>query len=256
MAHSYPSVYSVSSYFGDDPLIQTKPLFAGDDPKMLGTKKPFQKGYNFMGVDPLAAAQAYGIRWLLVHKGVMQILDIYQHPETLDEKIRPEVQRRMNPEEFQITHGPPYNPAILGPLYQHSRQVLDLPELEVREIQGACRPMAFAEATPDTALPIHTSGRGATVDLESLPQGGAVVVNFLAWPHMQAAVDGQSIAVSPDEWGRIRTIVPAGAKQLVVRYVPPWGKGLLCGTAIAFVTGAGAVVSRTVFRRKVSTTSS
>ncbi len=241
MAHGYPSVYSVLSYFGDDPSVQTKPLFTGDDPKLLGTKKPFRKGYSYMAVDPVAGAQAYGIRWLLVHKGVNEIIDIFQHPE----KLKPEVQERMNPEEFFITHA-----VLLEKLYKNSRLVLDLPEVEIRELQGPCRPMAYAEDAPDTALPIHLSGWGATVDLDGKGAEEAVVVNFLAWPHLKATADGKAIDMGPDEWGRIRAVVPAGAKQLVVRYVPPWGKGLLYGALLALATGLGALaVNRLYFRR-------
>ena len=133
--------YSVLSYYGDDPLVASKPLFSA--------------GYKRMSDDPLAAAQAYGIRWLLVHKDVMEIYDFYKHPE----KLKPEEIAKRNPEEFYITHGvgspPPYN-RIFEPLYQHSRQVLSYPDVEVREIEGPCRPLAFCESAPDVALPIQS----------------------------------------------------------------------------------------------------
>ncbi len=229
MVHSFPSVYSVLSYYGDDPLVASKPLFSA--------------GYKRMSDDPLAAAQAYGIRWLLVHKDVMEIYDFYKHPD----KLKPEEIAKRNPEEFFITHGvgspPPYN-RIFEPLYQHSRQVLSYPEVEVREIEGPCRPLAFCESAPDVALPIQLSGRGAKVDLGGLSQGGPVVVNFMAWPHMTAKVDGQPVPAGPDEWGRLRVMVPAGAKTLEVRYTPPWAKGMLFGAAIALATAVGAVAAR------------
>ena len=65
----------------------------------------------------------------------------------------------------------------------------------------------------------------------------------MAWPHMTAKVDGQPVPAGPDEWGRLRVMVPAGAKTLEVRYTPPWAKGMLFGAAIALATAVGAVAA-------------
>jgi hypothetical protein len=227
LSHTFPSIYSVLSFYGDDPTIVSKPLFAA--------------AYQRMEADPVAAARAYGIRWLVVHKGVMDVYDLYQHPD----KLRAEYASGLrNPEEFLITHGAGSGHDIFRPLYASSHTVLDYPDVEVRELPGPCCPLAFAEPAPETPLPIHLSGRGATVDVSGLKDGGAVIVNFLSWPHMKALVDGQPVAEEPDEWGRVRAHVPAGTKTLEVLYSPPWSKGILYGAAIALATAVGAVAVR------------
>ena len=77
------------------------------------------------------------------------------------------------------------------------------------------------------------------------------MVNFMAWPHMVAKVDGQPIPSGPDDWERLRVVVPAGAKRLEIRYIPPWTRGILYGAAIALATALGAVAVRCVLGRSV-----
>ncbi len=66
---------------------------------------------------------------------------------------------------------------------------------------------------------------------------------------MTAKVDGQPIPAGPDDWGRLRAVVPAGAKTLEVRYTPPWAKGMLLGAAVALATALVAVAARWLLGR-------
>ena len=197
MFDSFPSAYSVVCYGGYDPLVQSKPefLYVNDQ----------------MHADPVGAAKAYGIRWMVIHRSLEKPL-----PEVLPhEKIN--INRFLEP-----------------PLRQASHTVLMLPEVEIRELPEAA-PLAFAEAAEHEGLPIRLGGAGVDVDVSGLAQGGAVIVNFLAWPDMAARVDGRPLPLEADEWGRMRLQVPAGAGRLEIRYAPPWGLGCRLGASLALV---------------------
>jgi hypothetical protein len=194
----------VLSLDGYDPLVETKP-------EVLSA---LQRLYTA----PVEAARAYGIHWIVVDRVI--------------EKPLPNVLAH----EQMVLHRP-----IAPILFQASRQSLQLPEVAILELPGSS-PLAFCQSEPNRALPIELGGAGPTVDVSSRTEGGVVIVNFIAWPDMAASADGVTIAADADPWGRIRTVVPAGTKQLAVRYRPPWGRGILYGAVIAvaaMVTAAG-----------------
>jgi hypothetical protein len=198
MARGFPSFYSVLSFDGYDPLVESKPEILSAMQRMYSA--------------PIAAARAYGIQWVVVDRAI--------------EKPLPNIL----PHERMVLHS-----AEAQALVNASQQVLQLPEVEIRALSRPC-PLAFAERAPDQALPLHLNGAGPTVDLSGVAEGGAVIVNFIAWPDMAASADGTPVTVEADPWGRIRAVVPAGAKQLEVRYRPPWSRGIRYGLAIAVVT--------------------
>ena len=206
MMDNFPTLYSVFSYDGYDPLVQSKPQVLDADDQMV--------------LDPVGAAKAYGIQWLVIHRSLEKPLS-----EVL-------------PQEKLIVHE-----QLLPSLHQASRSVLKLPEVEIRELPGAC-PLAFAETAPDQGLPIQLRGAGVDVDVSSLAEGGAVIVNFLNWPCMEARAGGRPLPLEPDEWGRMRTQAPAGATCLEIRYSPPWGLGCRLGGCLALV---GALLGMAAF---------
>jgi hypothetical protein len=210
----FPSIYTVLSMDAYDYIVEDKPF----------AQAMRQRFYT----DPINAARAYGVRWVLVHNAVKKPLTGFC------------------PTDKMIVNHPYRFPFEQSPFYRGSKHVLDLPEinLEVRELPGAS-PMAFAEAKPDKALPIRYDGAGVDVDVSGRPQGGTVVTNFLCWPQMVASADGKPAAAAPDDWGRVRVTVPAGTAKLEIRFRPPWKAGFLLGSFLA-IAGAGiaAALSR------------
>ena len=71
------------------------------------------------------------------------------------------------------------------------------------------------------------------------------MVNFLRYPDMMATADRKPAAVTEDEWQRIVVAVPAGARQIQIRYSPPRGTGI----AIAVILSLVGVVTMLACRR-------
>ena len=172
LSRGFAAQYSALSFDGYDPLVESRPEHLHSLERM----------YH----DPLGAARAYGIRWLLIDRAI--------------EKPLPNIL----PHEGMIP-----NQELLKPLYSASRRALLLPEVEIRELPDP-QPIAFAQDTPQIPLPLTLHGTGAVVDLSSRASGGPVIVNFIDWPDMAAYVDGHSAPIEADEWGRVRAMTPAG----------------------------------------------
>jgi hypothetical protein len=110
-------------------------------------------------------------------------------------------------------------------------------EVSLYELPNAC-PMAFAEANPQTPLPIEFHGWGAAVDV---PGNGprSVVVNLVVRPWLRAASGTQPLESSSDEWGRMLVRVPDGVSSFRVYYDLPWRRGILLGVFVATATLVG-----------------
>jgi len=195
MIHSFPTAYSILSFDGYNPVIETKPRY--------------RECIKRLWRDPVAAARAYGVKWILLSR--------VPTPQAALANARPELA-----------------PALKA-LYEASRQVAVLPEVEVRELD-APSPLAFDPAQPQQALPIRFNAAGADVDVSGA-KGGSVVVNVLYWPEMVARADGREIAAGPDQWGRTVVSLAAPALALELRYRTPWMIGILAG-AIMILAGA------------------
>jgi hypothetical protein len=197
----------VVTFGGYDPLVESKP-------KRLAC-------LNALQTDPVAAAKAYGLRWVII-------------PHFLERPLPSQVF-----DENYVHHG-----AALQPLRAISRLALDLPTVEIWEVPDVS-PLVFVEHEPNRCLPFVFTGSGVSADVSSLASGGTVVVNFLAWPNMTANVDGKQVPITPDAWRRMTVSVPAGAGRLVVRYSPPWREGIFLGGVLALVAAlGGAIASR------------
>jgi hypothetical protein len=220
----FPSVYSVLSMDAYDPAVETKPQ--GE-----AMRKRLYR-------NPVKAAQAYGVRWLLVQGVgplVQQACDSGLHGQALWNSVKKKITNHLNeapcPTERSLNNR---GAEVLIPLYLASEPMLNLPEINlvVRKLPGAM-PMAFAEDGPGKALPVHFSAAGADVDLSGRPEGGAIIVNILFWPRLTASADGKPLSLARDAWGRVRVRVPPRSAKLEIRYRGPWGAGICLAGGLA-----------------------
>jgi hypothetical protein len=128
--------------------------------------------------------------------------------------------------------------------WQGSKLVYQSDTVFLSETEAA-RPMAFATATPDHALPVKFDGGGATIDVSEAPPGSPVVLNMLWRSEIQARVHGARVPATADDWGRILVSLPPGASQVRVSFCSPWGLGFLAGGLLL----AAAVTLMILMRR-------
>ncbi|MFM9196995.1 MAG: hypothetical protein ACKOWG_14870, partial [Planctomycetia bacterium] len=99
--------------------------------------------------------------------------------------------------------------------------------------------------------PLRMSVAGLAIDLEPAAAPRSIVANFLWYPDISATADGRPVAVTEDEWQRIVVQVPAGARQLRIRYSPPRAPGLVIAMILAAI-GAGATFACRRARRPIA----
>jgi hypothetical protein len=102
------------------------------------------------------------------------------------------------------------------------------------------RPMAFATAAPERALPVKFDAAGATIDVSEAPRGSPVVLNMIWRNEIKARAGGVLVPSRADNWDRILVSVPPGSSQVRIAFQPPWELGFLvggllcaCGVAVA-----------------------
>ncbi|MDQ3813424.1 MAG: hypothetical protein M3347_05680, partial [Armatimonadota bacterium] len=200
LRHNLPTAYGIFSFDGYDPFVPITP--------------PNQQASARLQADPIRAARAYGVRWLIVHR-------LAEHPVYSPNPV-------LRHQE-QIAQ-PPLR--LLASLRRQARRRQVLPAVTIWELSDSS-PLAFATAAPQRALPIEFDEAGARVDVSPLRDGGRVVINILRRPEMALTADKRVIPVEADSWGRIVTTVPAGTRVLEMRYAPPWSKGFLVGALLA-----------------------
>jgi hypothetical protein len=81
-------------------------------------------------------------------------------------------------------------------------------------------------------LPLVLRGDGIDVDCPRLTAESTVVLNFLWWPALTAQADDRPLTVESDDWDRVVVRVPAGTRQLALRYRPPWLGGIAAGMTL------------------------
>jgi hypothetical protein len=210
----FASYYSVYSFNGYDPLVESKP-------QSLHSKR-------LLYTNPVAAIQAYGIRWIII-------------PRMLEKPLPSLVF-----DENYVHFG-----ELLQVVRNISRPALELPNLTIREVSEVA-PMVFSMSEPTRCLPYRVLGDGILADVSKCPSESVVVVNFQAWPAMNAKVDGRPAKVTADQWGRINVAVPNGARELLVCYSPRWGEGFLLGGCVAAIGVLIGVGVRRIPSRKDS----
>jgi hypothetical protein len=206
--HNLPCVYAVPAVFGYDPLIQKF--------------NRYHACFLRVQAQPQAALAAYGVRRLLIHRTAWGGWRLYT-PNTLD---------RLN-FMVQLLEAVDENPRVGPPELDEYLKVIELPRVS---------PLAFDAASPTEPLPLRMNAVGLDIDLTSGSRTRNIVANFLRYPDMVATTDGEPVAVDEDEWQRIVVRVPAGARQIRIRYSPPRAPGIAIASILA-AAGLGAMLA-------------
>lgn len=103
-------------------------------------------------------------------------------------------------------------------------------------------PLAFV-AADRRALPVSLSQSRVAVDVRSV-RDATTIVNFLSRRGTAMYLDGKPVPHQEDEWGRIVVRVPAGARELQMRYAPPWGTAAVASLAALIAGIVAALIAR------------
>ncbi len=189
LQHNFPSLYRISSLEGYDTLV-------------LNTMENRNRAVRLLEA-PVAAARAYGVRWL-----------VYFDPGIVTRARRPGKERLNDQQRF--LH------AALAP---HGTARVTRPHFQLIELPDAS-PLAFVEGAPERPLALAYEGGAVRVELDDEAVGAPVVLNFLARPATRVLADGEPVSTTADAWGRVVVTPPAGTRTLLLGYAPPWKKGL------------------------------
>jgi hypothetical protein len=207
LQHNFPSLFRLPSLEGYDTLV-------------LNTMES-RRQWARLVEDPVAAARAYGVRWLIVFD-----------PSLVTRGARADKERLSQRQRFLA--------AALG---ADGVARVERPDFQLIELAGA-RPLAFVASAPARPLELSYRGDGVSVALPDWAAGGPVVLNFLARPGTRVLADGRPLAVTADDWGRIVVTPPAGTRTLVLGYAPPWGQGFLAALVVALAAAGLLAVLR------------
>jgi hypothetical protein len=106
------------------------------------------------------------------------------------------------------------------------------------------KPMLWADADPNRALPVTFDARGADLDTSELPQGGWVTLNMLRRPEIFADAGNQPLTVVADSWNRIHIQVPPHTSRVRVRFTPAWKLGFAVSGVLACLMLLAAWIHR------------
>jgi hypothetical protein len=204
MSNNLPAAYQLPAFGGYSSLLESHPLV--------------DKMYLTLEQNRQAALQAYGVRWhVFPPDNQAPRVTSVRNSSWWQEVLTPNdvLLRRLRPDRFSAI-----------PAGQH---------MMVTEYSPV-HPLAFPSNKHPVSLPVRLHAGGIDVDISRLQEDKSVVVNFLHYPEMAAAVDGREVACLPDFWNRMVVPLPTPGKLLSVRYVPSWGKGCLLGMGLI---GAG-----------------
>jgi hypothetical protein len=209
LAHNFASIYHIPAFHGFDPLVQARP-----EDRAVAAR---------MAEDPVAAARAYGVRWIIAHRAM-------ETPEY-----------GANPAQSTVEAPSPFDRRVLQVLTAHAVNKVTLEDIAVWDL-GENAALAFAADDPGKALPVHFTGNGATVDVASLEgRNEPITVNVLARPQLSAWAGGRRLASTRDEWNRLRIHVPPGSDVVVVRYSPEWHEGLVAAIMLGLLAATAAI---------------
>ena len=197
MAQNFATVYELPMLMGYDPLVEASPLNQALERRYLPSRSLTRASQSFqsaMPADAIETLRRYGVRWISVTDGVQRGGKGSGKLELLQ--------------------------ALSGHVtLRHTRLGLQVYELAESD------PLAFPESNPAQGLPIVLDAAGGRVSLGGTVSG-PVIVNWLARERLHAFVDGKPVSLERDTLDRIRVEVPSGARTLLIRYEPDWGKGL------------------------------
>ncbi len=183
----------------------------GSDP-ILERQRVYREAMRSIRAHPERALPAYGVRWLLkpseplagTAPGISRQLEVATAVPAISANLQ--LERHAT---IPVTHGS-----------------------VIVERLSRIDPLCFSLDEPGIALPIRIHGDGIAVSLPSHPTDQRLLVNFLHYPRMQAEVDGQSVTLQADEWGRMVVAVPAESRHLRLTYRPNWRRGFQGGAAV------------------------
>jgi hypothetical protein len=195
-----PGYYQVPSIFGYDPIVEGQPRMA--------------EAYRRLEENPAAAYKAYGVGWHLCSYTKSPVLSPNQGTWSMEREVNAKAAYRRLPKADLSVVAESHGTTLL-------------------EMQGV-DPLAFA--TPSNRpLPMHLHCRGADVDITGLPAGTSVTINFLWYPQMKCALDGEPLPVREDAWQRITMTLPRAGTTLAMRFEPPWLQTCCAGAALCAV---------------------
>ena len=200
LPHSLPSAYGAMSFGGYDPIIENRP-------ETQAVQARFDD-------DPVAAARAYGIRWILAGNP-----DHFWPERDFWQSVR-KSDWCFDYRDDGTADGPER-------VVQAAQLRVQRDELRLYELSGVSH-IAFDRSNPVVPLPIRFRGWGAEV--ESPGEGErTVVVNMAMRPWVRAAANGQLLLTKADSWGRVEVRVPDGVTRFGVFNQLPWRRGMLAG---------------------------
>jgi hypothetical protein len=206
---NFGTVYQILSFGGYDWIVETHPQYAAAEKKF--------------GYDPVGAARAYGIGWVvrsaLTDFPVLSANKLLSRVESVD------------------TAG-----CYFGwVLADRSPPVYESSTLRLYRVAKP-DPIVFKTGDPASPLPYDLDQAGITVHTTGLPAGTKITANFLQLPWISAEANGktfkENFKPSADEWQRIQITMPEPAVEVHIRYAPPWIIFILIG---AVLIGTGIV---------------
>lgn len=214
LPHSLPSAYGAMSFAGYDPIIENRP-----------ETQAMQARFDD---DPVAAARAYGIRWILAGNR-----EHYWPERDFWQSVRKS--------DWCFDYGEDEVASSPKQLVQAARLRVQRDELRLYELSGASH-LAFDRGNPSVSLPIRFRGWGAVVESPGAGER-TVVVNVAMRPWVKAAAGGRLLPAKADPWGRVEVRVPDGVTRFDVFYQLPWRRGLLTAGCllVAGLVGAGCL---------------
>ncbi len=210
MPLSLPSAYGAWAFDGYDPIIAGRP-------ETLSMQARLEN-------EPLAAARAYGVRWILVANPE------YYRPER-------DYWQAVRKNDWCFDYMDDGATSAVERLLPAARVRVQREEVCLYELPETS-PMAFDRSEPGISLPVRFHGWGAAVDA---PSGAkrTIIVNMAMRPWVRAAANGVVLPTSADDWGRVAVELPNGATRFDVYYELPWRRGVLLGIGFAAATLLG-----------------
>ena len=92
--------------------------------------------------------------------------------------------------------------------------------------------LAFWQGRPKEGLALGWDAEHLEVRFPPASGEETLVINFLWRPQWHAYAGNNSLALTPDEWGRMVVTVPAATREVILRFEPPWRKALLLGLTL------------------------
>ena len=213
MALNFATVAGGYAFLGYDPLVECTPSNVFADGKLND--------------DPVGAARAYGVHWLLVSP--LTYVEPTWSPDWVLKQINPRGLRSV---------------ALFR---DGADSVLNTPDGVLYHLREAS-PMAFRAAAPEQPLPVAFDSTGVRVDVSSIPAGEKVVVNILWRPWLTA----QDIALRADAWKRVELTLPRTMKTLRIQFSPPW-QGAAAAGIVTLLLGILSGFAVPVAQRRLAT---